>query len=65
MALRAGMISRLLKSSLTTRDGATAVEYGLLAALIAVGLLVGLGLFTDGLQATFDTVTAAMIDARQ
>ena len=65
MALRAGMISRLLKSFLTARDGATAIEYGLLAALIAIGLLAGLGLFTDGLQATFDTVTAAMIDARE
>ena len=65
MALRAGMISRLLKSFLTAHDGATAVEYGLLTGLIALGLLAGLGLFSDGLQATFDTVTAAMIDARQ
>ena len=65
MARRTGMISRLLKSFLTARDGATAIEYGLLTALIAVGLLAGLGLFSDGLQATFDTVTNNIENSRQ
>ena len=59
------MISRLLKSFLTAHDGATAVEYGLLTGLIALGLLAGLGLFSDGLQTTFDVVTNAILNARQ
>ena len=59
------MVSRLLKSFLTAHDGATAVEYGLLTGLIALGLLAGLGLFSDGLQTTFDVVTNAILNARQ
>lgn len=59
------MVSRLLKSFLTARDGATAIEYGLLAALIAVGLLGGLGLFSDNLKATFATVTNNIENSRQ
>lgn len=59
------MVSRLLKSLFSATDGATAVEYGLLAGLISIGLLGGLGAFSDGLQATFDTVTAAIEAARQ
>jgi len=58
------MVSRLLKSFLTARDGATAIEYGLLTGLIAIGLLAGLGLFSDGLQETFNTVTQSIEDAR-
>lgn len=46
-------------------DGATAVEYGLLAALISVGLLIGLQNFSGALlgMLTFviDTIEAAWI----
>ncbi|MCR6501753.1 Flp family type IVb pilin [Shinella sp. CPCC 101442] len=59
------MVSRLLKSLRSATDGATAVEYGLLAGLISIGLLGGLGAFSGGLQATFDTITAAIEAARQ
>ncbi|MCA1406209.1 Flp family type IVb pilin [Ensifer sp. IC3342] len=39
-----------------SRDGATAVEYGLLAALISVGLLIGLESFSDALLGLFNHV---------
>ena len=44
---------RLLKSFLADAKGATAVEYGLLAALISVGLLTGLSAFSGSLNNTF------------
>lgn len=47
------MRSKLLKSFLADRKGATAVEYGLLAALISIGMLVGLSSFSDTLNNTF------------
>ncbi len=47
------MMMRLLKSFLSAKHGATAVEYGLLAALISVGMLAGLGAFSDTLNNTF------------
>lgn len=47
------MMTRLLKSFLSAEKGATAVEYGLLAALISVGMLAGLGAFSDTLNNTF------------
>ena len=47
------MRSKLLKSFLADSGGATAVEYGLLTALIAVGMLVGLSSFSDTLNNMF------------
>ena len=43
----------MLKSFLADRSGATAVEYGVLTALIAVGMLVGLSSFSDSLNNMF------------
>lgn len=44
--------------------GATAIEYGLIAALISVGLIAGLGTtFSTELQAVFERITTAMRDA--
>ncbi|WP_411037397.1 Flp family type IVb pilin [Shinella sp. BYT-45] len=47
------MMTRLLKSFLADASGATAVEYGLLAVLVSVGMLVGLTAFSDSLNNTF------------
>ena len=44
-------------------SGATAIEYGLIAALIAVGIIVALGLLGDELNATFKKVTDKMKEA--
>lgn len=51
---------KLLKSLLADRDGATAVEYGLLLALIAIGLLGGLSPFSNSLKNTLFTVANAI-----
>ncbi|AFL53557.1 pilus assembly protein Flp/PilA [Sinorhizobium fredii] len=39
-----------LRRLVRNQDGATAVEYGLIAALISVGLLLGLESFGAGLE---------------
>lgn len=41
-------------------SGATAIEYGLIASLIAVAIIGALGLLGDGLVATFEDVTAEL-----
>ena len=44
-------------------SGATAIEYGLIAALIAVGIITAARLLGSQISATFNTVTAAMKSA--
>ncbi len=41
-------------------EGATAIEYGLLAALIAVMIIGGLNAVTGALNGTFQTVAGAL-----
>lgn len=54
------MMPKLLKSFLADRKGATAVEYGLLLSLIAIGLLGGLSPFSNSLKNTLSTVANAI-----
>ncbi|HEY9217780.1 MAG TPA: Flp family type IVb pilin [Phenylobacterium sp.] len=42
------------------RSGATAIEYGLIAALIAVGLLAGLHAFGDALLAWYENIASGL-----
>jgi pilus assembly protein Flp/PilA len=42
------------------RSGATAIEYGLIAALIAVAIIAGVTAVGTQLQATFTAVSAAL-----
>ena len=58
------MMLRLLKSVLSDRQGATAVEDGLLGVLISVGLLAGLTAFGDSLNNTFMTINNAIVSAK-
>jgi pilus assembly protein Flp/PilA len=37
-------------------SGATAIEYGLIAAIVGVGIIVGLGQLRDGLNTLFNDV---------
>ncbi|WP_082308246.1 MULTISPECIES: Flp family type IVb pilin [unclassified Achromobacter] len=37
-------------------DGITALEYGMIAGLIAVALVVAIGYLTDGLESLFTTI---------
>lgn len=41
-------------------DGVTAIEYGLLAALIAVGIIVSAGAVGEALNTTFESVSTAL-----
>jgi pilus assembly protein Flp/PilA len=52
---RLGM--RILKAFLADVRGATAVEYGLMAALISAAVVGGLTTFGNSLQNTFNTVS--------
>ena len=47
------IVSRFVKDE----SGATAIEYGLIAALVGVGIIAALSNLRDGLQNTFTTVS--------
>ena len=45
------------KNLVRDEQGATAIEYGLIAALIAVAAIVGMGALGDSLDTTFNNVS--------
>jgi pilus assembly protein Flp/PilA len=53
-------MKKLIKRFLTKKDGVTAIEYGLLAALIAVVIIVGAGRVGTSLNTIFGTVDSAL-----
>ena len=55
-----GMASRLLNSLLSERAGATAIEYGLIAALISVSLIAGFTSVTDALNNIFTAINDSL-----
>ena len=48
---------------LANNEGATAIEYGLIAALIAVAAITAMGALGNSLQNTFNTVGNKMANA--
>ena len=52
-----------LKSLIEKDEGVTAIEYGLIAALIAVVIIAALTLVGFELSATFDAIAAALVNA--
>jgi pilus assembly protein Flp/PilA len=52
-----------LKRFLKNEDGATAIEYGLIAALIAVAIITAVGLVGDSLDTTFRNVSTELDNA--
>jgi pilus assembly protein Flp/PilA len=44
-------------------EGVTAIEYGLIAASIAVAIIVSVGLVGDNVDSTFDAIAAALTPA--
>ncbi len=46
------VVARFVKDE----SGATAIEYGLIAAIVAVGIIVGLSNLRDGLNTLFSNV---------
>ena len=52
------LISRFIKDE----DGATAIEYGLIAALIAVAIITAVTALGTNLSSTFNNVSTAVSD---
>ena len=52
----------MLKRFLKNEDGATAIEYGLIAALIAVAAISAMQGLGSQLETTFNTTSSAMAD---
>ena len=46
----------MIKNFLTDEQGATAIEYGLIAALVAVGLIVALSVLGNNLSNQFNYI---------
>ena len=46
------------------QQGATAIEYGLIAALIAVAAMTAMGTLGDNLETTFEKVSSEMTKTR-
>ena len=53
-------ISTALKQFVNDEDGVTAIEYGMIAALIASALVLAVGTVTTGLQAAFSYIAGKM-----
>lgn len=54
---------RLFSRFISDRHGATAIEYGLIAAIMSVALISGYGAFTNSLQNTFGIVEDSVTNA--
>lgn len=52
-----------IRTFLADDDGVTAIEYGLIAALIAVAIIAGVQLVGTNLNALFNAVSAAVTTA--
>ena len=50
----------LARNFLRDENGATAIEYGLIAALIAVAIIAGAGAVGTSLSGTFNTVSTSL-----
>ncbi len=54
----------MLKRFLLDDSGATAIEYGLIAAIVGVGLIASLGNLKTALDTTFNNVGTTMSSSR-
>ena len=54
---------KFIKKLRNNEEGATAIEYGLIAALIAVAAIAAMGALGNQLSATFGTVSGEMATA--
>ena len=52
----------LMKNFVNDESGATAIEYGLIAALIALAIMVGAGAVGDNIGAKFNDIADALKD---
>lgn len=56
-------MSKLLRDFIRDEDGATAIEYGLIAALIAVGIIVAATVLGGSLSDLFNRVSTRLNSA--
>jgi len=56
-------MSKLFARFVKNESGATAIEYGLIAALIALAIMVGAGAVGNAIDAKFDEVASELNDA--
>jgi pilus assembly protein Flp/PilA len=56
-------MSKLIARFVKDESGATAIEYGLIAALIAMAIIAGAGLIGNELDAKFTEIGTALQDA--
>ena len=54
---------KLFQKLITDQSGATAIEYGLIAALVATGAMVAMGALGNSLSNTFTQVSTKMSNA--
>ena len=54
----------MFKKFASDESGATAIEYGLIAGLVSVGLITVLGTLGTDLKATFTKISAAVTTAK-
>lgn len=50
----------LVLKFIADRQAATAIEYGLIAAIIGLALILGVGAFSDSLAAMFEVINNAI-----
>ncbi len=53
-------MTKFIKSFLQNESGATAIEYGLIAALIAVAAIAAMGSLGNNLSSTFNNVAGKL-----
>ena len=58
-------MSKLIARFVKDESGATAIEYGLIAALIAVAIIVGARAVGSQANATFNSVASTLREANQ
>ena len=57
-------MSKLIARFVKDESGATAIEYGLIAALIAVAIIVGARAVGENASTTFNTVASTLADTQ-
>ena len=57
---RSVVMQTFFKRFASDESGATAIEYGLIAAIVGIGIVVGLGALRDGLNSLFNNVNTQL-----
>jgi pilus assembly protein Flp/PilA len=53
-------ITRLIKRFIKAEKGATAIEYALIASIVAIGIVVSLGTLKTGLNTLYTSVNTSL-----